>query len=98
MRRVSCAILAAAAFSGVVRAQAQAPKPADIVLANPSVSIALGASYIAEELGFFAKHGLNVKVVVIPGAGATNAVISGGADFTEASSTSINRAAARGQR
>lgn len=98
MRRVRCTILAAAAFTWGVPALAEAPKLTDIVLANPSVSIALSASYIAEDLGFFAKHGLDVKVVVIPGAGATNAVISRSADFTEASSTSINRAAARGQR
>ena len=86
------------AFAVAAPARAQGVHLVDIVLANPSVSVALSASYIAEDLGIFEKNGLAVKVVVIPGAGATNAVISGSADFTEASSTSIIRAAARGQR
>ena len=72
--------------------------PIDVVLANPSITISLAASYLAEDLGLFKNNGLNVKVLVIPGVGATNAVISGSADFVEASSTSITRAAAHGQR
>jgi ABC-type nitrate/sulfonate/bicarbonate transport system substrate-binding protein len=88
----------ASAMPAVSAAAAEMPKLTDVVLANPSITISLSASYLAEDLGMFEKNGLKVKVVVIPGVGATNAVISGSADFVEASSTSITRAAAHGQR
>lgn len=92
------ALLAFASTMSALSAAAETPKLTDLVLANPSITISLSASYLAEDLGIFQKNGLNVKVVVIPGVGATNAIISGSADFVEASSTSITRAAAHGQR
>jgi NitT/TauT family transport system substrate-binding protein len=90
--------LAPAASFFVGAPATRAAELTDVVLANPSVTISLSASYLAEDLGIFEKNGLRVKVIVIPGVGATNAVISGSADFVEASSTSITRAAAHGQR
>jgi NitT/TauT family transport system substrate-binding protein len=94
----SASVLALAALLFARAMPARGAELTDVVLANPSITISLSASYLAEDLGIFEKNGLKVKVVVIPGVGATNAVISGSADFVEASSTSITRAAAHGQR
>src|SRR5262249_39249590 len=64
----------------------------------PNVAFTFSASYIAEDAGLFAKHGLKLKPLSIAGPGATNAVISGSADFALASTAVQTRAAARGQR
>src|SRR5713226_275809 len=69
-----------------------------VVLAVPNVALTFAPGYLAEDLGLFAKHGLNVKSVVISGIGSANAVISGSADFAEISGATLTRAAARGQR
>jgi NitT/TauT family transport system substrate-binding protein len=70
----------------------------DASLAYPNVAFTFAASYVAEDLGLFAKHGLRLKPLSIAGPGATNAVISGSADFAIASTSVTTRAAARGQR
>src|SRR5215813_2557947 len=68
------------------------------VLAVPNVALTFAPGYLAEDWGLFAKHGLNVKSVVIAGIGSANAVISGSADFAQISGATLTRAAARGQR
>jgi ABC-type nitrate/sulfonate/bicarbonate transport system substrate-binding protein len=73
-------------------------KLTNVVLVDPAYSLTFSASYLAEDLGIFKKNGLNVKPIVIHGVGATNAVISGSADFVEAAAASITRAAAKGRR
>jgi len=74
-------------------------QPADnVVLAIPNVALTFAPGYLAEDLGLFAKQGLNVKSVVIAGIGSANAVISGSADFAQISGATLTRAAARGQR
>ena len=70
----------------------------DAVLAVPNVALTFAPGYLAEDLGLFAKHGLNVRSVVIAGIGSANAVISGSADFAEISGATLTRAAAREQR
>jgi NitT/TauT family transport system substrate-binding protein len=70
----------------------------DVVLAVPNVALTFAPGYLAEDMGLFAKQGLNVKSVVITGVGSANAVISGSADFAEISGATLTRAAARGQR
>src|SRR3954453_19145257 len=70
----------------------------DTSLAYPNVAFTFAASYVAEDLGLFAKHGLRLKPLSIAGPGATNAVISGSVDFAIASTSVTTRAAARGQR
>ena len=70
----------------------------NVVLAVPNVALTFAPGYLAEDLGLFAKHGLNVKSVVITGIGSANAVISGSADFAQISGATLTRAAARGQR
>jgi NitT/TauT family transport system substrate-binding protein len=70
----------------------------DIVIAMPNFTFTSTPNLIAEELGLWAKHGLNAKIVQIAGVGATNAVIAGSADFAQAGGSTLTRAATRGQR
>jgi ABC-type nitrate/sulfonate/bicarbonate transport system substrate-binding protein len=95
---VRCLVAALAIVAGVsefARAQEAAE---NVVLAVPNVALTFAPGYLAEDWGLFAKHGLNVKSVVITGIGSANAVISGSADFAEISGATLTRAAARGQR
>lgn len=97
-RNVLCLSLAAIAAAASSARAEQSGKLVDVVMTNPAFTISLGANYLAEDLGIYKKNGLNVKTVLIHGVGATNAVISGSADFVEAASTSITRAIAKGQK
>jgi len=92
---VAAVVVLAAAMAGPARAQ---PTAESVVLAVPNVALTFAPGYLAEDLGLFAKQGLNVKSVVITGIGSANAVISGSADFAEISGATLARAAARGQR
>jgi NitT/TauT family transport system substrate-binding protein len=92
-------------FIAALTLVATIPEPAhaqqaaeNVVLAVPNVALTFAPGYLAEDLGLFAKQGLNVKSVVITGIGSANAVISGSADFAEISGATLARAAARGQR
>lgn len=91
------AVAAAVALTIPVHAQ-QRDGAEDVVLAVPNVALTFAPGYLAEDLGLFAKQGLNVKSVMIAGIGSANAVISGSADFAEISGATLTRAAARGQR
>jgi len=91
------AILAAAVLMAAP-AHAQPAGAENVVLAVPNVALTFAPGYLAEDLGLFAKHGLNLKSVVITGIGSANAVISGSADFAQISGATLTRAAARGQR
>src|SRR5260221_12815541 len=88
------------AFAAAILALAAQPAAAldDIVIAMPNFTFTSTPNLIAEELGLWAKHGLQVKIVQIQGVGATNAVISGSADFAQAGGSTLTRANARGQR
>jgi ABC-type nitrate/sulfonate/bicarbonate transport system substrate-binding protein len=70
----------------------------DVTLAIPALSLSFSSSYIAQDLGYWSKAGLNVKLVDIPGIGATNAVLAGSVDFANASGPTAIRAPARGQK
>ena len=70
----------------------------EVILANPAFSLTFGASYIADDLGLWQKHGIRVKTVAITGIGAINSVISGSSHFAQASASSFGRATARGQK
>ena len=94
LRRLAAAAAAAALLP--LAAQSQ-PAGENVVLAVPNVALTFAPGYLAEDLGLFAKHGLNVKSVVIAGIGSANAVISGSADFAQISGATLPRAAARGQ-
>jgi ABC-type nitrate/sulfonate/bicarbonate transport system substrate-binding protein len=93
---IGLAVATAALFAALAPARAQDLD--DATLAYPNVAFTFAAAYLAEDLGLFTKHGLRLKTLVIAGPGATNAVISGSAEFALSSTTVQTRAAARGQR
>jgi len=80
------------------QAGAQPQKPTDVIMAIPAFSLTFTTGYLADDLGLWAKNGLNMKDVSIAGVGAMNAVIGGSADVTQASAITLTRAAARGQK
>jgi NitT/TauT family transport system substrate-binding protein len=96
-RTIRNRLLALALAATALPAVAQ-PKLEDVTLAVPTVSLSFSMGYIAEDMGFFTKHGLKVKAVEILGLGAINSVIAGSSDFAEPSTGSLLRAAAKGQR
>jgi ABC-type nitrate/sulfonate/bicarbonate transport system substrate-binding protein len=95
MRAIGFVALAALAF-GSTTSRGQPGE--EIILANPAFSLTFSASYIADDLGLWQRHGIRVKTVAITGIGAINSVISGSSHFAQASASSFGRAAARGQR
>jgi NitT/TauT family transport system substrate-binding protein len=97
-RRTFFIAAAFAAVIGVTRAAYAADAPTPVALANPAESLSFSAAYLAEDLGIFKQNGLAVKMILIPGVGAFNAVVAGSADFAQPSAISLTRAAARGQR
>jgi NitT/TauT family transport system substrate-binding protein len=90
--------VALAAGAAAFPAAAQEQKLEDVTMAVPTFSLSFSLGYLAEDLGFFTKHGLRMKSVEILGLGAINSVIAGSSDFAEPSSGSLTRAAAKGQR
>jgi NitT/TauT family transport system substrate-binding protein len=91
------ALACAALCIGGAPLHAQQPVE-DVTMAVPAVGFPFVASYIAEGLNLWDKHGLKVRTIVIAGIGSTNAVISGSAEFAQISGLSLTRAAANGQR
>jgi ABC-type nitrate/sulfonate/bicarbonate transport system substrate-binding protein len=77
---------------------AGAAEPIDVVMALPAYSLSFSFEYLAEDLGFYEKHGVRMKQVMLAGVGSINGVISGSADFGVSAGTSLTRAAARGQK
>jgi NitT/TauT family transport system substrate-binding protein len=100
-RPTLCRLCAAILLLGVLapapgRAEEAAPEATTVAL--PTFSLAFTMAYLAEDLGFYAKHGLAVKTIELQGLAAINAVIAGSADFAQPSGASLTRAAAKGQR
>lgn len=95
---IRCAAAALAALAFAMPAAAQAPARLETSIALPTTSLTFSTTYIAQDLGFWDKQGLAVKVVVIVGVGAPNAVIAGSVDFTLTTASTFARAAERGQR
>jgi NitT/TauT family transport system substrate-binding protein len=77
---------------------AQQAASEDVTMAVPNITFNLTATFIADELGLWAKHGLRFKMIQVTGIGAANAVISGSADFSQGGGSTLTRAASRGQR
>jgi NitT/TauT family transport system substrate-binding protein len=87
-----CLLLAALLPAHPASAQARTA-----TLALPATAIHFTPIYIAADAGLWKAQGLDVKLPLIAGPGATNAVIAGSADFASTAATSVLRAAARGQ-
>ncbi|OGA46202.1 MAG: hypothetical protein A3G25_10545 [Betaproteobacteria bacterium RIFCSPLOWO2_12_FULL_63_13] len=88
----SFAAVAAAGFSAVDAADI------NVVLAIPAPTMTFSAHYIAQDAGFYAKHGLKVEARNLSGVASTNAVIAGSADFSVGTGTTFLRAIANGQK
>jgi NitT/TauT family transport system substrate-binding protein len=67
-------------------------------MAMPVLSIAFAPTYVADELGFWTKRGLTVKLHDIVGIGSMNAMLAGSVDFTNSSGPTVIRAYIRGQK
>ena len=93
-------LLIAAGLLALGAAPCHAQKSAldEVTMAIPAYSLTFSESFVADDLGLWAKHGLKVKSVPITGVGSFNAVVSGSADFAQGSSITLTRAASRGQR
>ncbi|HWE72628.1 MAG TPA: ABC transporter substrate-binding protein [Stellaceae bacterium] len=97
-RRTFLIAAALAAALGAMQPARAADTLAPVILANPAESLSFSAAYLAEDLGIFKEYGMAVKMLLIPGVGAFNAVVSGSADFAQPSAITLTRAAAKGQR
>lgn len=66
-------------------------------IAVPANALIFAPLYIAADTGLWAAKDLDVKLPLIAGPGATNAVIAGSADFASTGGGSVLRAATQGQ-
>ncbi|HEX9836003.1 MAG TPA: ABC transporter substrate-binding protein [Alphaproteobacteria bacterium] len=92
----ACVALVASAIAADRPALAQQKE--EVTFAMPAITFAFVPAYIAQDLGFWTKQGLEVKLPVITGIGAMNAVLSRSAEFSISSIPTIIRAQARGQK
>jgi ABC-type nitrate/sulfonate/bicarbonate transport system substrate-binding protein len=70
----------------------------DVVMALPAQTLTFTTVFVAEDMGFFKKEGLNISFRNLVGVASPNAVISGSAHFTFTTGPIFLRAAAQGQR
>jgi ABC-type nitrate/sulfonate/bicarbonate transport system substrate-binding protein len=97
MRTLPALALVASGFAFATPLHAQAPLE-DVIVSVPNFTFTLTPTLVADELKLWEKNGLRFKMVQIQGVGATNAVISGSADFAQAGGSTLTRANARGQK
>lgn len=74
------------------------PDDGGVTIALPSSTLLAATTYIAADLGLFAREGLDVEIQHVAGVAAVNAVIAGSAEFTVGSGGTMMRATGRGQR
>jgi NitT/TauT family transport system substrate-binding protein len=70
----------------------------DVILAMPAQTLTFTTVYVAEDMGFFKKEGLNVTQRNLVGVASPNAVLAGSAHFTFTTGPIFLRAASQGQR
>jgi len=70
----------------------------DVTLALPATNLGFAPAYIADAKGFWKEAGLNVKMPVITGIGAMNALLAKSVEFCISSGLTIIRANIRGQK
>ncbi len=98
MKMIRTLPLAAAMVSALALgapAQAEMEKTS---LALPATTITFLPVYVAEDMGFWKKVGLDVALHNIRGMGATNAMLAGSVDFTVQSGPSLIRGNIRGRK
>jgi len=94
MKTITGALLAASLALGPSAYAAQE----EATFAVPALTITFTPLYVASEMGFWKKAGLDVKEVFIVGMGSTNAVLAGSADFAISSGPTLIRSNIRGQK
>lgn len=94
MYRTLAALAAALALS--VGAASAADNP-EVTLAIPANSTDFAFAYIAQDLGFWQKAGVDVNVNLIPGLGSANALFGGSVEFAAGSGATAVVSSARGQ-
>ena len=95
--KLSRTFLAAAALAALAAAPAQAQEDKTSI-ALPALTITFTPVYVAKDLGFWQKEGLDVTLHDITGIGSTNAMLSGSVDFGVQSGPSLIRGNIRGQK
>jgi NitT/TauT family transport system substrate-binding protein len=70
----------------------------DVILALPAQTLTFTTAFVAEDMGFYKKEGLNVTTRNLVGVAAPNAVLAGSAHFTMGTGPVFLRAAAQGQK
>jgi len=69
----------------------------DVIMAMPAQTLTFSSVFVAHDMGFFKKEGLNVTLRSLVGVASTNAVLAGSADFTFTTAPVFLRAAVKGQ-
>lgn len=78
-------------------AKPDSSNPADITIVGMPI-LSNGALYLGEDKGFFAKHGLNAKISMVPSPpAAASAVVGGSADFAFGTTMGLLQAVEQGQ-
>ena len=93
--RSLCVLVVAACVLAASGSRAQGVE--ETTLAVPAISLTFSSTFLAEELRLWEKEGLRVRISIVPGVGATNAVLSGSVDFGLGGGATLVRAVARGQ-
>lgn len=70
----------------------------DVIFALPAQTLTFTTAFVAEDMGFFKKEGLNVSFRNLVGVASPNAVLAGSANFTFGTGPVYLRAASQGQR
>lgn len=101
-RRLRVAIPVAVVVAGLLptiplSSPARAAEDINVLLALPTNTLTFTSAFIAEDGGFFKKHGLKVEQRLLAGVASNNAVINGSADFLLGSIATMLNGAAMGQ-
>lgn len=98
-RTFRTAAFTVAIFVGLMPTASHTARAADIdvLLALPTNTLTFTSAFIAEDGGFFKKHGLKVEQRFLAGVASNNAVINGSADFLLGSIATMLNGAAMGQ-
>jgi NitT/TauT family transport system substrate-binding protein len=92
------ALAAATGLATSFSAGAAKSQDIDVILALPAQTLTFTTAFVAEDMGFFKKEGLNVTVRNLVGVASPNAVLAGSAHFTVGTGPVYLRAAAQGQK
>jgi NitT/TauT family transport system substrate-binding protein len=97
MKIFSCIALALVFLLAVPDGPARAAGPEKVTLANTSTGIQLVLPWIAQQKGFYARHGLDVTITQVNGdAGSIPALVSGSVQFAIMTATPALIANAKG--